>query len=122
MHELRRAIVSSTADEGEVPFSLKRVLGLTPMNATPIHLTFALRDERLVVGLAEGHILIYNSRQLLSPESKAIQPLKATPLSSVGAIRQLLANSEDLPGLVAVQCDIDGSTDDGNGAFGCEQT
>ena len=81
------------------------------MNATPTHLTFALRDERLVVGLAEGHILIYDSRQLLSPGSEVLQPLKVIPPNSAGAIRQLLANPEDIPELVAVRRDVDGSAD-----------
>ena len=31
--------------------------------------------------------------------------------TSAGAIKQLLANPEDIPGLVAVRCDVDGSTD-----------
>ena len=68
----------------------------------PTHLTFALRNERLVIGLAEGHILIYDSRQLLSPGSEALQPLKVIPPNSAGAIRQLLANPEDIPELVTV--------------------
>ena len=46
-----------------------------------------------------------------SPASEVIQPSKATPLSSAGAIRQLLANPEDIPELVAVRCDFDGSSD-----------
>ena len=31
--------------------------------------------------------------------------------TSAGAIKQLLSNPEDIPGLVAVRCDVDGSTD-----------
>ena len=58
LHKLRHAIISSTADESEVPFLLKCILRLTPANTTCTHPTFALRDERLVVGLAEGLILI----------------------------------------------------------------
>ena len=58
LRKLRHAIISSTADESEVPFLPKHILGLTPANATRTHPTFALRDERLIVGPAEGLILL----------------------------------------------------------------
>ena len=111
LRKLRHAIVSSTADESEVPFLPRHILGLTTANATRTHPTFALRDERLIVGPAKGLIPIYDLQQLLSPGSEAIQPLKATLLSSVGAVRQLLANPEGIPELVAVRRDVAGSAD-----------
>ena len=84
LHELQGAIISSTADESEVPFLPKRVLRLTPAYAMPTHLTFALHDERLVVGPAKGLTLIYNSRQLLFTSKRSHTAIEGNPAEQCG--------------------------------------
>ena len=106
LHELRLAIASSTADDGEINFTPKRVLALSPPNATPSHVTFAFRDERLVVGLTEGPLLVYDTKSLLCQGNDNVQPLETIQPTGPGAVLQVLANPEDIPELVAVRRDV----------------
>lgn len=95
LHELRRAIVSLIA-ENEVFLSEMPTLA----NATPTHPTFALHDEQLFDWFSPGshpHIRVATTT---FARGEAIQPLKAIPTSSAGAIRQSLANQKVYPDLL----------------------
>lgn len=96
---MRKAIVSSTT-EGEENFEPKRIL---PLHAAPCHLTLALNDERLAVGLVDGSICVYDTATLFSPGNDSVPTLHTFPAAGPGPLKQLLGNPADLPELLAVR-------------------
>lgn len=106
--ELRSAILESKA-EGEESLNPKRSLPI--LHATPTHLTFSQNDERLVVGCADGSVLIHNTSVLFSPGVGVVEPLRAFPPAGPGPLRQIVGNPGDLPDLVAVRREAENGGD-----------
>lgn len=103
---LRSAFASTPPSEGVIPLTPQRS-ALLPGPTSVI--TFAYHGQRILVGLKNGQILMYDASGLLSgagPDS----PLHVFPSLSGAASRDILPNPEGIPELAAVIYDTDGST------------
>ncbi|KAI0315558.1 hypothetical protein OF83DRAFT_1173706 [Amylostereum chailletii] len=85
----------------------QRVLGFA--TGTPNHILYALNETRLVVALVEGPVLVYDTSALHRPGTDHISPLHSFPPTTSTAVRQISANPGDLPDLVALLREPDGS-------------
>lgn len=97
--ELRQSITSSKS-EGEEQFTPKRVL---TFENVPTHIAFASNEERMVVVVAGGHMIVYDTSTLFSAGSNTIEALHIFRAASPCTIYQVLANPADLKDLVAVR-------------------
>jgi len=82
-------------------------------SVTPNYLAFALNDTRLVVGLIHGPVIVFEASTICSPGNNQVTPLHTflptTPTPT--AVRQMYANPGDIPELVALLREPDGSPD-----------
>lgn len=82
-------------------------------NVTPNYLLFALNDTRLVVGLTHGPVIVFEASAICSPGDNEVTPLNTflptTPTPT--AVRQMYANPGDIPELVAILREPDGTPD-----------
>lgn len=99
--DLRSKLVSSTPEDGEISYAPQRTLAVN--SGIPTQLAFALNDERLVIGLHHGPVLVYDTSVLFSPGSDFVAPIQSFAPPSSAQIRQLLPNPGDLPELVAIR-------------------
>jgi len=96
-----RSAFTAAKEEQEV-FIPKRTLPLAFGKANIV--TFACHDTRLLLGLEQGAVTIYDTAALFSSGSGDIQPLKMTQLQS-GPLRQIVPNpgtEQNLSNLVVV--------------------
>lgn len=88
LEDLRSAF--TVAKEGnENLFSPKRSLPVTSANVNII--AFGSNDTRLVVGLEDGSLAIYDTAPLFTPGTGGVSPLKAMQIQS-SPLRQILPN------------------------------
>ncbi|KAF7967280.1 hypothetical protein HWV62_34989 [Athelia sp. TMB] len=106
--DLRAALSAATPDNAETVFAPKRSLSFAP--ATPNILAFASAETRLVVGLVQGPVLVFDTARLFSSGSDEIPPLHSFPSTSSSPPRQILPNPGEIPDLVAILRDDGGST------------
>ena len=82
-------------------------------SVSPNYLIFALNDTRLVVGLTHGPVIVFEASAICSPGTDEVTPLHTflptTPTPT--AVRQMYANPGDIPELVAILREPDGSPD-----------
>lgn len=104
--ELRLAFSNATPDDAEQVFTPQRAFPFAP--ATPNIIALASADTRLVVGLTQGPVLVFDTARLFTPGSDEIAPLHSFPSTTSSAPRQILPNPGDMPALVAVLRDGDG--------------
>jgi len=104
LFELRDAFSSSSSND-EVVFTPRRTEALPSM---PNIITFTSSGLRLIVGLTNGPMLIYDT-QPLTGFSDAPRPLHTFPSPTSSAARDILPNPGGHPDLIAVLYDNDGS-------------
>ncbi len=107
LSELRSAF-ASTALDGEIPYDAQRVISLP---TTPNALTFAFNNSRLLVGLTDGSIVVYDVQILLSERPNPVEPLYVFSSPTSTAVRALAPNPADLANLVAVLYEASGNAD-----------
>ena len=103
---LRLALSNATPENAEKVFTPQRTLSIAP--ATPNIIVFASADTRLVVGLIQGPVLVFDTASLFTSGSNEISPLHSFPSTTSSAPRQILSNPGDMPDLVAVLRDGNG--------------
>ena len=106
--DLRAAFHNATPANAENVFNPQRTLSFAP--AIPNMICFAALDNRMVVGLTQGPILVYDTARLFSPGSDEVAPLHSFPSTTSSAPRQILPNPGDIPELVAVLRDNNENT------------
>lgn len=106
--DLRAAFNDATPDTAEDVFKPQRTLLFAP--ATPNMICFASLDSRMVVGLTQGPVLVYDTARLFSPGSDEVAPLHSFPSTTSSAPRQILPNPGDIPDLVAILRDNNGNS------------
>ncbi|KAI9449464.1 hypothetical protein F5148DRAFT_1340758 [Russula earlei] len=82
-------------------------------SVSPNYLLFSLNDTRLVVGLIQGPVIVFDASAICSPGDNQVTPLH-TFLPTMPAwttIHQMYANPGDIPELVALLWEPDGSPD-----------
>ena len=98
LEDLRSAF--ATAKEGsENLFSARRILPIISANVNLI--AFASNDTRLVVGLGDGSVVVYDTALLFSTGEGDVSPIKTTQMQS-SPLRQILPNPSTDPSL----CDL----------------
>lgn len=107
MADLRAAFSNATPEHAETAFSPQRTLSLAP--ATPNIITFAKDDTRLVIGLIQGPVIVFDTARLFTPGTDEIAPLHSFSSTTSSAPRQILPNPGDLPNLVLVLRESDGN-------------
>ncbi|KAH9974839.1 hypothetical protein BJV74DRAFT_888917 [Russula compacta] len=82
-------------------------------SVTPNCLVFALNDTRLVIGLTHGPVIVFEATAICSPGDNEVTPLHTflPTTSTPTAVRQMYANPGDIPELVAILREPDGSPD-----------
>jgi nucleoporin NUP159 len=98
--DLRLALSNATPENAEKVFTPQRTLSIAP--ATPNIIVFASADTRLVVGLIQGPVLVFDTTSLFTAGLNEISPLHSFPSTTFSAPRQILSNPGDMPDLVAV--------------------
>lgn len=101
LEHLRSAFTTAKEEHQEL-FTPKRTLPLAFGKANIV--TFACHDTRLLVGLEQGAIAVYDTAALFTSGSGDVQPLKITQLQS-GPLRQIVPNpgtEQNLSSLVVV--------------------
>ncbi|KIJ66805.1 hypothetical protein HYDPIDRAFT_186428 [Hydnomerulius pinastri MD-312] len=106
LSDLRSAFASASADDDR-PYQPQRRLQLG--GAIPIIVMFACNDTRIMLGLADGSIIVYASDHLLSSGDGPVNPLHAFPASSSTTLLSVHPNPGDIPELVAVLRDCSNS-------------
>ena len=97
-----RSAFNAAKEEDQDIFAPERTLPLAFGRANIV--TFACHDTRLLVGLEQGAVAIYDTAVLFTPGSGDVQPLRITQLQS-GPLRQIVPNpgtEQSLSSLVAV--------------------
>lgn len=85
----------------------QRSLSFAP--ATPNIIAFASADTRLIVGLTQGPILVFDAARFFSAGSDEIPSLHSFSSTTSSPPRQILPNPDDMPDLIAVLRDGNGS-------------
>ncbi|RXW21719.1 hypothetical protein EST38_g4114 [Candolleomyces aberdarensis] len=89
---------SKAATEGsDNNFVFKRTISLP--QGKPNIITFANQDSRLIVGLEQGLVLVYNAESLFAPGQDQVQPTHTRQLQS-SALKQIAPNPGTEPNLV----------------------
>ncbi|KAH9029881.1 hypothetical protein EDB85DRAFT_1965294 [Lactarius pseudohatsudake] len=82
-------------------------------SVSPNYLVFACNDTRLVVGLTQGLVIVFDASAICSTGTNEVTPLHTflptTPTPT--AVRQMYANPGDIPDLVAILREPDGTPD-----------
>lgn len=94
LEDLRLAFTVAKEDT-EALFSPKRILPITLANVNIV--AFASSDTRLVVGLENGSVAIYDTALLFTAGTDEVSPLKVIQLQS--SLRQILPNPGTDPNL-----------------------
>jgi nucleoporin NUP159 len=106
-----RSHLSSLDPSSDNVFQPQRTIPFSSVN--PNYLIFALNDTRLVVGLTHGPVIVFEASAICSPGNNEVTPLHTflptTPTPT--AVRQMYANPGDIPELVALLREQDGSPD-----------
>jgi len=104
-----RSHLSSLDPKSDNAFQPQRKIPFS--SVTPNHLLFALNDTRLVVGLTHGPVIVFEASAICSPGDNEVTPLhtflSTTPTPT--AVRQMYANPGDIPEVVAILRESDGS-------------
>jgi nucleoporin NUP159 len=108
LSDLRVAFSNAAPENAETVFVPKRTLSFTP--ATPNIVVFASADTRLVVGLTQGPVLVFDTTRLFTSGSDEITPLHSFPSTTSSAPKLILPNPGDMPDLVAILRDADGNS------------
>jgi nucleoporin NUP159 len=77
----------------------KRILAVPQC---PAIINFASNDTRLLLGLTNGQILLYDTSMLFTQGSGEINPIHLWPSAVPNALRQILPNPGDMPDQVAI--------------------
>ncbi|KAI0059163.1 hypothetical protein BV25DRAFT_1918637 [Artomyces pyxidatus] len=104
--DLRSQLVSSDNHSGAA-FKPQRTLPLPSI--TPHYVIFACNDSRLLVGLTEGPVLVFDASSVCTPGSNEVGPIHSFPSTTSTAVRQMYSNPGDIPELVAVLREPDGN-------------
>ncbi len=106
-----RSQLSSQDANSDNTFQPQRTIPFS--SVTPNYLIFARNDTRLVVGLTQGPVIVFDASAICSTGTNEITPLHTflptTPTPT--AVRQMYANPGDIPELVALLREPDGSPD-----------
>ncbi|KAF8268048.1 hypothetical protein EI94DRAFT_1700562 [Lactarius quietus] len=80
-------------------------------SVTPNYLVFACNDTRLVVGLMQGPVIVFNASAICSMGTKEVTPLHTflPTTRTLTAVWQMYANPGDIPKLVALLREPDGN-------------
>lgn len=97
-----RAAFSGSATDDHIPFTPKVNI---PLSQTPNIIAFAAQESRLLVGTVQGQVLVYDSHQLAAGSP----PLHTFSSPTGTAPRQILANPEGVPELVAILWESNGA-------------
>jgi nucleoporin NUP159 len=100
LSDLRAAFVSGGSPSEETPFTPRRTFSID--TAIPNLLVFALNETRLLVGLTQGPITVFDTAPLFSAGSDPVHPLHVFQSSSGTPPRLILPNPGDMLSLVAV--------------------
>jgi nucleoporin NUP159 len=104
-----RSHLSSLDPNSDNAFQPQRKIPFS--SVTPNHLVFALNDSKLVIGLTHGPVIVFEASDICSPGDNEVNPLHTflptTPTPT--AVRQMYANPGDIPELVAILREPDGS-------------
>ncbi|EMD33399.1 hypothetical protein CERSUDRAFT_118001 [Gelatoporia subvermispora B] len=103
---LRTAFVSASADNSDTVFHGRRTLQLP---AAPMSVQFACNETRVVVGLVQGAILVYDLQAILAKGTAEPSPIHT--FSGSTPIREIIPNPGDIPELVAVLRETTNSDD-----------
>ncbi|KAF8838595.1 hypothetical protein BDN67DRAFT_70954 [Paxillus ammoniavirescens] len=104
--DLRSAFASASADDDK-PYQPKRRIPIS--GTTPMFLMFACNDTRVLLGLADGSILVYASDQLISSGDGLVQPTHTFTASPSTVLLSIQPNPGDIPELVAILRDCTNS-------------
>ncbi|KAI9454582.1 hypothetical protein BJY52DRAFT_1284294 [Lactarius psammicola] len=106
-----RSRLSSQDANSDNNFQPQRTIPFS--SVTPNYLVFACNDTRLVVGLTQGPVIVFDASAICSMGTNEVTPLHTflptTPTPT--AVRQMYANPGDIPELVALLREPDGSPD-----------
>lgn len=104
-----RSHLSSLDPSSESAFQPQRKIPFS--SVTPNQLVFAFNDSKLVIGLTHGPVIVFEASDICSPGDNEVSPLHTflptTPTPT--AVRQMHANPGDIPELVAILREPDGS-------------
>jgi nucleoporin NUP159 len=107
LSDLRAAFASSNKD-ADILFTPPRK---TPLPAQPNIIKFTSNGSRLLVGLISGATAVYDAAALSSLGTDVIKPLHVFPSSTGRPPLDISTNPGDLPDLVAVLYESNGSPD-----------
>ncbi|KAH7919373.1 hypothetical protein BV22DRAFT_1075323 [Leucogyrophana mollusca] len=97
--DLRSAFATAAADDDRI-FQPQRRLSLD--DAIPVVVAFACNDSRLLVGVSEGAIAVFDTALLFSPGDSPVNPLHTFSGAAGSSLLSVLPNPGDMPELVAV--------------------
>ncbi|KAG2153961.1 hypothetical protein DEU56DRAFT_430221 [Suillus clintonianus] len=95
-----RSAFATVSETNDRPYQPQRKVSLGA--TTPNIIVFASNDSRLVVGLAEGSIMVYATEHLFSPGDGSVNPIYSLPAAPSAFIVSISPNPGDLPDLVAI--------------------
>lgn len=106
-----RSHLSSLDGKSDNAFQPQRMIPIS--SVTPNCLIFACNDTRLVVGLTHGPVIVFEASSICSSGNNEVTPLHTflPTTSTPTAVRQMYANPGDIPHLVAILREPDGSPD-----------
>jgi len=104
-----RSQLSSQDANSDNTFQPRRSIPFS--SVTPNYLVFACNDTRLVVGLTQGPVIVFDASAICSTGTNDVTPLHTflptTPTPT--AVRQMYENPGDIPELVALLREPDGN-------------
>ncbi|KAH8983182.1 hypothetical protein EDB92DRAFT_1891452 [Lactarius akahatsu] len=108
--DLRSQLSSQDVNSDNI-FQPQRTIAFS--SVSPNYLVFACNDTRLVVGLTQGPVIVFDASAICSTGTNEVTPLHTflptTPTPT--AVRQMYANPGDVPELVALLREPDGRPD-----------
>ncbi|KAG2364542.1 hypothetical protein BDR07DRAFT_1401153 [Suillus spraguei] len=96
LSDLRSAFATAKETDDQ-PYNFQRNVSLGA--ATPNIIVFACNDSRLVIGLAEGSVMVYATEHLFSPGYGPVNPIYSLPAVPSAFIVSISPNTGDLPEL-----------------------
>ena len=105
--DLRARLLSADGKNDE-PIAVSRTVPL-PQGVNPNYLVFASNESKLLVGLAEGAIIVYDANAICSAGTENIIPIHTFLATTSTSARHIYPNPGDLPDLVAVLREPDGN-------------
>jgi nucleoporin NUP159 len=107
LSDLRSAFPTANETDDR-PYQPQRKVSLGA--ATPNIVVFAYNDSRLIVGFAEGSIMVYATEHLFSPGDGTINSIYSLPAVPSAFVVSISPNTGDLPELVAILRDSQGGS------------